>query len=146
MRFIWPTSLNRTPNSIQIHSTLFKIIGTSFAFLHPCNLELRSRPLRLVPKSWNCWVQYHFSSYQVWTKSIHKHLNVCGHGQGLGSRYYITCSQKYQDIQLDCFISTSDFTLISWKVSNPLPPPKPPTPQKTPTTSNRFHFSRHGQG
>ena len=75
MRFIRPTSFNSITNSIEINLTFCEIAGTEvFVSLHPCDLEAWSRLCTLVSK---CIIQQYLSLYQVWTNTVHKHLNAC---------------------------------------------------------------------
>ena len=51
MRFATPTGVNSIPNSIQIDQIFYEIIDADiFAFSHSCDLESRSRSVRLVSK------------------------------------------------------------------------------------------------
>ena len=129
MRFITPTSLNSIPNSIQIDWTCCETIGAQvLAFLHFCELESRSRSIRLVSK---CRIQQNLLSHQVWIKSVYQHPNAykClsflmqSVKQHLFSLFkWILLESSLSMFSLNCFIITSNFTLIRQKVCEKINP------------------------
>ena len=74
MKFITPTNLNIIPNSTQINCQI--IVAELFALSHSCDLESRSRSIRLVSK---CRVQQYRSSTKFKSNSsvnIQMHANI----------------------------------------------------------------------
>ena len=70
---------NKPQQYSKFHSNRLKTLWDnwcrSFAFLHSCDLESRSKSFRLISK---CRIQQYLSSLNhVWTKLVHKHQNAC---------------------------------------------------------------------
>ena len=101
------------------------VTGTEFsAFSNCCDLESRSRSIRLAPKCRVQYIYHHINFEPYWFANIQTHANVCFLMQSVKQLIFPLfhklslklVKRAIKVFSLNCFNTILDFILISWKL------------------------------